>query len=693
MAKRKFPFRRPLRRARYLLSYAMYYFSIRVNSLHRDDSTSGAEDTASDEFQNRGSTPNTDTKAPQHTVLTVLSPLSSRQSTPVSGETPYPTRPAGVYNDNIPRDSAFWVEVNPMPDDFDRHAFQLDGKELSVVEIFGTVGEGEDVSYEVRFEDGHTATVSPQSENTLMNQLPVHKILSYRNGSAYLEAFMNRTNVRRRLRKAQADHHKPKDRDISESELSEDELARSDSHFDRTRSKRQRTLKILSQKARRRRLTRSVKLSSLGDRYREDESDITLSDTSSRVATRRSARTVKPRSSLRYTVSDISDSEDEVAEDSEGPSERTSRSSARPKVKKAAEEFPIDNAIEFARRHHYWCMSSSDLTVINSDAKRLAMCQGCSFMHHVECLGQKAERQRVGHNVIVLDERDGKRICVLQCGRCNGKGKIGVITMRCLACGEIGGRCGQFKHPDKMKGAENQESFLRGWNDASKVMFRCMGCERACHFHHLPLPVSGSNASGLNQAEKLNGGANDRKNKRKSDSPNVAKSSNGVESAVTSNDLLKIYTSEYWRCNECREYNSKKVDVVLGWRPTNTLKKFLSDVPTDFTREYLIKFEYESYARALWVPATWLSGVSFVMKSNFDAKQTSAIEWSKDVVPDAWLRPDIIFDVTYEDDSSREQMRFRTESTELEAISRVTWVLCKWQKLRYEESITRYMSC
>jgi hypothetical protein len=117
------------------------------------------------------------------------------------------------------------------------------------------------------------------------------------------------------------------------------------------------------------------------------------------------------------------------------------------------------------------------------------------------------------------------------------------------------------------------------------------------------------------------------------------------------------------------------------------------DAPDEFTREYLVKFEEESYARALWVPGTWLSGISYAMKSNFDAKNMAEIQSSEDVIPEAWLRADIIFDVMYEGDRSREAMRFKSETAELHSLPKVTEALCKWQKLKYEESISSECTC
>src|SRR5277367_2894746 len=465
----------------------------------------------------------------------------------------------------------------------------------------------------------------------------MNKLFSYTNGDVALREYTKFSNGRKRLRT-----RRPVQVDLSSSE---DDVDTVDPQFESPRAKRRRTLNSRSEKVSRRSTRanrRGQTLLSLGNGYREDESDITLSDSSGfREGTRKSTRTHKQRfSALRHEVSDFSDEYE-----SEEPSGRTSRSSAKPRQKKAKEVFPTEEDTDFAKRHHYWCMLSSDWSPIHEDDTRnYAMCQSCSFMYHVECLGQKADRLRTGHNIIVLDEKEDVKTCVLQCGKCVGRGKNGLITMRCYACGEVGPRCGKFEYPDKSEGEE-----LHGWNDVSKVIFRCMGCERACHFDHLSPPKADANEM------------------------------------QTDTDILEAYTSGHWRCNECREYEDKKVDVVLGWRPTEA--PLSDDVPVDFNCEYLIKFEDESYARALWVPATWLAGVSYSMKSNYDAKNLPSISSSEDVIPDAWLRPDIVFDVRYNDDVARAAMTFRSQQDELDAITKVTSALCKWQKLKYEESI------
>ena len=399
----------------------------------------------------------------------------------------------------------------------------------------------------------------------------------------------------------------------------------------------------------------------------------------------------KRPSKIRYELTDFSD-----GYESEEPSTVTSRrSSAKPRAKTAIEYFPVvDDDTEFAKRHHYWCVFSGDFDAIEDDSRSYTMCQGCSHMYHVECLGTKVDRQRMGHNIIVLDERDGKKTCVLQCGRCSGGGKVGMNTMRCLACGKIGDRCGEFKYPDKLEATELDESereakLLHGWNDVSKIMFRCMNCARACHFNHLPVPSGFEQETNTSSAKSSPVQGDAMQIDSEARVPEVTDTTNEaatITRSVEGPNIFEIYTSDgYWACNECREYRDEKADVILGWRPTKTTITLPKDAPVDFNREYLVKFEGHSYASATWVPATWLAGISYMMKKHFDAKELNAIESAEEVIIEAWLHPDIIFDVRYAGDTPRDKMKFRSEAEELEAISQVTSALCKWQKLTYEE--------
>jgi chromodomain-helicase-DNA-binding protein 4 len=479
-------------------------------------------------------------------------------------------------------------------------------------------------------------------------------MLNYPFAKKALTEYQRFSNRRKRTRKTEQKAYKELSSESETDNLSREE---DDTDIHHSRSKRQRTLAILSSKIskiispKKLRSTRSGRLRSLGNDYGEDESDLTPSESS---GTRRSSRQRKRPSTLRYEYVNSTD-EYSDSERGEQPSGRTSRSSAKSRPKRAIERFPTaDDAADFAKRHQYWCMASSDFdTIEKSGEKKYVHCQGCSFMYHVECLGTQSHRKN-RHNIIVVHETEEEKIYVLQCGRCKGLGKNGAVTMRCLVCAQVGDRAGDFAPPRK----SSSDNPLEGWNDVSKLMFRCMTCSRACHFNHLPPPP---------RAPKPSQGSNEAQDS---------------EEIQVDADPLEVYTTPYWRCNECRDFGGKKVDVILGWRPL--LSPPQSDV-SDFSREYLVKFEAESYARVVWVPATWLAGVAFMMKSNFDGKEYPAIVSSTDVVLDSWLRADIVFTVVYEDDIWRERKAFRSVQEEIEAISQVTSALCKWQKLTYEE--------
>lgn len=99
----------------------------------------------------------TSDKQPQRSRSIESSSTRSLGSTPVRHQLPQTRRPQ-VYNDVLPRNKPFWVEINPKPE-FNREDYQVDDEEFNIVGIFGEVGEGDDVQYEAQFEDDHIVTV------------------------------------------------------------------------------------------------------------------------------------------------------------------------------------------------------------------------------------------------------------------------------------------------------------------------------------------------------------------------------------------------------------------------------------------------------------------------------------------------------------------------------------------------------
>jgi hypothetical protein len=87
------------------------------------------------------------------------STLSIASHTPSRDGSEFLTRPAARYNDTVPPNARFWVEINPPKAPFDRELYQINDDEFNVVGVTHHVGGEEDRRYEVQFEDGHTAMV------------------------------------------------------------------------------------------------------------------------------------------------------------------------------------------------------------------------------------------------------------------------------------------------------------------------------------------------------------------------------------------------------------------------------------------------------------------------------------------------------------------------------------------------------
>src|ERR1700736_77081 len=231
--------------------------------------------------------------------LSMTSSLSSVGCTPSRDFTPSTTRDVDVYKDAVQSSQPFWIEINPTPN-LNRDAYEVDDEEFNIVGIFGEIGEGDDILYDIQFEDDHTATVASHVSICSDFQLPVTKLLCYTNGSKALNEYQNYASGRKRLRARNDYQNNYADVANSDQSASEDEITRSNPHFDMPRRKRQRTLHNLSQKfqndvvpGRTTRSSRSGRLLSLRKGYREDESDITLSDSHEHLGTRRSSRMQK----------------------------------------------------------------------------------------------------------------------------------------------------------------------------------------------------------------------------------------------------------------------------------------------------------------------------------------------------------------------------------------------------------------
>jgi len=214
---------------------------------------------------------------------------------------------------------------------------------------------------------------------------------------------------------------------------------------------------------------------------------------------------------------------------------------------------------------------------------------------------------------------------VLQCRRC-----IGVATKKdslaprldvCPACKKPGAACAAFSP----KRTAKQEETLRNQNEGddpitevsmelinneANVLFRCVGCQRGYHFHHLPVLKSSSDQD--MPIEQL-------RSKR-----------------------LKQY-GRSWQCKDCSDAPAK-VQTLVAWRPLSREKaegRTVEELDED-EKEYLIKWEDRSYFQCSWMPGSWVWGVTpAVMRKAFFRRGegvNSRPKWTtEEAIPEEYL--------------------------------------------------------
>ncbi|KAG9244217.1 PHD/FYVE-zinc-finger like domain-containing protein [Calycina marina] len=337
-----------------------------------------------------------------------------------------------------------------------------------------------------------------------------------------------------------------------------------------------------------------------------------------------------------------------------------------PKVISISEVYkPISKTAPFAIFHNKDCEVCKETGTSNTKGP-LIYCQGCSNSIHRNCLGYRAGRQPIVTKV-------GEEEFVMQCRRCIGlytkKDPYAPKLFSCQDCGKTGKGCTAFS----AKKTAKQEEKMRLENDgkdpitevspdlinnAENLLFRCVKCYRPWHFEHLP-PLSRSSKS------------------------SKAKDKDQREARLTE------YADAEWECKDCQNIPSK-VQGIVAWRAKSrdtyeegtTIEELSED-----EKEYLIKWEGQSYFACTWMPGAWVWGATVaVMRNSFIRREEGMNllpKWtSEEAIPEAFLRMEIIFDVEYEDDYEPQ-----TEEDDKTNISAVEKVLVKFLGLGYEESV------
>ena len=300
----------------------------------------------------------------------------------------------------------------------------------------------------------------------------------------------------------------------------------------------------------------------------------------------------------------------------------------------------------------------------NAEKGRLIYCQGCSFSYHQSCLGHRGSRDH-------LVTKIGKEDFVLQCRRCvecaRKKDTTAPKQGNCQACHQKGPSCAPFR-ARKTSREEQKEREENGGedpiteisservNNANNVLFRCVGCYRAWHMHHLPV-----------------------------------KSDPVITITMDDDHVARQRFNDYsgdWSCLECITAPAK-VETLISWKPLNE-ETYVAGQSTDAVneddKEYLVKWEAMSYYKATWRPGPWVWGVtSATMRKAFaarnDGNNLPKVRF-EDAVPEEYLRVDIVFAVEYNN-----IVTTRLREVDKARVKEVSRALVKFKGLGYDDVV------
>ena len=339
-------------------------------------------------------------------------------------------------------------------------------------------------------------------------------------------------------------------------------------------------------------------------------------------------------------------------------SDSAPRTSA-PQVKAVREIFEtLPRSNMFRSRHVEGCEVCYD----GPSVAPLIYCQGCSLAYHKNCLGTRSSREHLVTKV--GDER-----FVLQCRRCvnvyQKKDRFAPNLARCQDCGKNGDSCRPFRHRkttlQEMKEREENDGDdpitdvpSELINNPHKVLFRCTKCSRAWHYHHLP-PLSLYAIDVNRDDEEL------------------------------ADERFREYSNK-WMCKECDETSDRKVGALVAWRPSD-VETYQLGTPCELVNEddkqYLIKWESQSYFRASWFSGAWTWGVSApAMRRAFFKKEEGPKMRAEDAIPEEYLRIDIVLDIKF-----TSFVEIRSEEIDKARIKEVDKALIKYKGLGYEDAV------
>jgi chromodomain-helicase-DNA-binding protein 4 len=144
--------------------------------------------------------------------------------------------------------------------------------------------------------------------------------------------------------------------------------------------------------------------------------------------------------------------------------------------------------------------------------------------------------------------------------------------------------------------------------------------------------------------------------------------------------------SEKWMCKECIDTASLKVGGLIAWRPSDveTYRPGAScDMISEDEKQYLVKWENQSYFRATWFSGAWTWGVTApAMRKAFYKREDGPKMRTEDAIPEEYLRIDIVLSIKY-----TSYVDVRSEEIDKARIKEVDKALIKYKGLGYEDAV------
>ncbi|KJZ79562.1 hypothetical protein HIM_01031 [Hirsutella minnesotensis 3608] len=296
---------------------------------------------------------------------------------------------------------------------------------------------------------------------------------------------------------------------------------------------------------------------------------------------------------------------------------------------------------------------------------QLVHCQGCSLSYHRLCLGNRTSRD---HLVTKIGDDD----FVLQCRFCidiyqqRGKKDKSAKPPRqslCQGCKRPGKACAPFSE----KKTTRQEEKLREENDGKDpitrvpdslinnneiVLCRCISCHRGWHSDHLPSNAQASIGTDLKS------------------------------------ERIKDFKVD-WQCDDCSS-KRHKIHRLVAWRPAQPTSHSSNpsfDSVDEDDKEYLVKWETQSYFHCVWKPGAWIFGVAtsamFITFAKRALQDDLLKLTEKDAIPEEYLMADVIFSVKMKSGLPKS----RSKEADQASIDDVSKVMVKFQGLGYDDVV------